>query len=82
MKDYMEFQGYDVNSPRQAIKYAFTAGLIENGTQWLEALTDRNLTVHTYDEAMADAVYEKIKNQYSPLIVSLYNKFKGELCTD
>ena len=82
MKDYLEFQGYDVNSPREAIKLAFSASLIESGTLWLEALTDRNLTVHTYDEAMANAVYDKIRNNYFVLISSLYEKFKGSLCTD
>ena len=82
MRDYLEFQGYDVNSPREAIKLAFRSNLIENGMLWLDALMDRNLTVHTYDETMANKVYDKIKSDYFFLIDSLYETFKGGLCTD
>ncbi len=82
MKDYLEFQGYEVGSPREAIKRAFSTRLIEDGTPWLNALTDRNLTVHTYDEAIADQVYDKIRKEYAPLIVSLRETFKEHLCTD
>ena len=49
MKDYMEFLGYEINSPRNAIKQAFSVNLLSNGELWLDALVDRNLTVHTYD---------------------------------
>ena len=62
MKDYLEFQGYDVSSPREAIKLAFSSNLIENGMLWLDALMDRNLIVHTYDETMANKVYDNKEN--------------------
>ena len=42
---------------------------------WLDALMDGTLTLHPYDDA-------KIKSDYFFLIVSLYEKFKGSLCTD
>lgn len=80
MKDYMEFLGYEINSPRNAIKQAFSANLLSNGGLWLDALVDRNLTVHTYDEAIADRVYTKIKAEYFPLLDKLYHKFKDEIC--
>jgi len=80
MKDYLEFLGYEINSPRNAIKQAFATNLLANGELWLDALTDRNLTVQTYDEAIADRVYTKIKLEYFPLIDELYHKFKDEIC--
>lgn len=82
MKDYLEYLGYDIKSPRDSIKTAFQIELITNGHLWLEALGDRNLTVHTYDEEVATEVYVKIKNSYSVLLESLYRKFKDKICLD
>ncbi len=82
MKDYLEFLGYAINSPRNAIKQAFTIDIVEDGSLWLEILVDRNLTVHTYDENMANEVYGKIKNQYYPLLLELHLKFNGIICSD
>ncbi|MBA5249322.1 MAG: nucleotidyltransferase [Gammaproteobacteria bacterium] len=81
MKDYLDFSGYRVNSPRDAIKQAFSMGLISEGSLWLDALNDRNLTVHTYDEAMANEVFQKIKVDYYALLLLLYMAFKGKLCS-
>jgi nucleotidyltransferase substrate binding protein (TIGR01987 family) len=82
MKDYSDFLGYMVNSPREAIKTFFSLSYIDNGGLWLEALMDRNLTVHTYDEIMANNVYLKIKDEYFDLLKKLYLIFKKELCLD
>ena len=76
MKDYLLYLGYDVNSPRESIKRAFAIGLIDYGEEWLNALIDRNLTVHTYDQEQADEIYLKIANVYFNLLQNLYNKFK------
>jgi len=76
MKDYLEFEGYNVKSPREAIKTAFSIELIDNGDMWLEALGDRNLTVHTYNESDAEEIYEKIKEEYFKLLKYLYKRFK------
>jgi len=82
MKDYLEYEGYEIKSPRNAIKQAFSVGLVEDGERWLEALGDRNLTVHTYDETRAKIVYERIKRDYFPLLQAFYRKCKEEICTD
>lgn len=76
MKDYLFYLGYDVNSPRESIKRAFSIGLIDDGEEWLNALVDRNLTVHTYNQEQADEIYKKIANVYCNLLKNLYNKFK------
>jgi len=79
MKDYLENQGFMINSPRDTIKQAFQANVISNGEVWIEALTDRNLTVHTYDEITAEQILEKIKTVYYPLLKKLNEYLKNEL---
>jgi len=82
LKDYLEYQGFIVKSPRDTIKRAYENDLIDNGKTWLEALNDRNLTVHTYDEIVANEVYETIKSKYFILLKELYNTFKDKVCLD
>lgn len=78
MKDYLESQGYMVKSPREAIKQGFQIGLIEEGHIWLEALSNRNLTSHTYDEDIAKKLVKEIKNTYVPILKSLFEKLEKE----
>jgi hypothetical protein len=42
-------------------------------------MADRNKTPHLYDEAEAKLIYEKIKNEYHPLLSQLANKIEKEL---
>jgi nucleotidyltransferase substrate binding protein (TIGR01987 family) len=80
MKEYLEEQGFqEMRSPRDAIKKAFEAGLITDGHTWLQALQNRNLTSHTYDEATADKVVDEIETTYYPLLRSIYIKLNSEL---
>ena len=78
MKDYLEYVGYDINSPREAIKKSFSIELINEGDMWLQALIDRNLTVHTYDEATANEVYKIIKTRYFSLLNDFYMMMKDK----
>ncbi len=65
LKDFLEEKGIaEIDFPRDIIKKSFEVELIQNGSFWLEALKNRNLTSHTYDEAMADKVIYDIKNRY------------------
>ena len=79
MKDYLEAEELRVNSPREVIKTAFHIGLIENGHVWIDALTDRNLTVHTYDEAVAKKMVQEIAESYFLELEKLYERLKKEL---
>lgn len=78
IKDYLESQGYIVKSPRETIKQAFQIGLIEDGHIWIEALAKRNLTWHTYDEALAEKLVKEIIQSYFPAIKALYEKLLKE----
>jgi nucleotidyltransferase substrate binding protein (TIGR01987 family) len=80
IKDYLEHQGFiDIKTPRDTIKKAFETGLISDGEIWLQALTDRNLTTHTYEEETAVEVDLLIRNKYSNILNELYDKLKSEL---
>ncbi len=79
LKDYQQAEGFEVNSPRSAIKHAFQNGLIEDGHRWILALEDRNLTTHTYNEATAILVEQKIRDDYYPLLVCLHDRFADML---
>ena len=79
LKDYLESEGYMVKSPRETAKQAFQIGLIDNGHIWIDALSNRNLTTHTYDEELATKMTSEILNAYLPELDKLYNKLSEEL---
>jgi nucleotidyltransferase substrate binding protein (TIGR01987 family) len=79
LKDYLESHEFSVKSPRETIKQAFSIGLIDDGHIWIDALSDRNLTVHTYDEKFAKKMVNNIINLYFPVLNKLYNKLIKEL---
>lgn len=78
VKDYLEFEGFMPTGPREAIKQAFQMELIEDGHVWMDALTIRNLTAHTYDEAVAEKMTKEIKDKYFPMLRKLYEKLLKE----
>jgi nucleotidyltransferase substrate binding protein (TIGR01987 family) len=52
--------GTDLNSPRAAFAFARRQGWIEDESAWVEMLKARNLTVHTYNEDQAAAVFTRL----------------------
>jgi nucleotidyltransferase substrate binding protein (TIGR01987 family) len=74
MKDYLEQEGFDVKSPRNAIQTAFQMELISDGHTWIDALEKRNLMAHTYDEARAKEAEELIRKKYYAVINELCMK--------
>ena len=68
MKDYLEQEGFDVRTPRSAIKTAFQVQLIEDGHTWIDALEKRNLMSHTYDEKRTMEAETLIRTKYYKMI--------------
>ena len=67
MKDYAEYQGNaNVGGSRDATREAFQLNLITNGQVWMDMISSRNKTSHTYNEATANEIYAKILNDYYP----------------
>lgn len=79
LKDYLESEGYMVKSPRETIKQAFQVGIIENGHIWIDALSNRNLTTHTYDEELANKMTQEIIKLYLPELEKMHKKLLMEL---
>lgn len=65
LKDYLTWQGIQgIVGSRDAIREAFSNSLISDGQIWMEMLTDRNRTAHTYNEETAKAILENITQRY------------------
>lgn len=78
LKDYLEAEGYTVSSPRETIKTAFQTDLLEEGHTWMEALSNRNLAAHTYDDAVAEKLVREIGTVYFPELQKLHEKLSKE----
>lgn len=69
MKDYAEYQGNNnVGGSRDATREALQLKIIENGETWMQMIKSRNKTTHTYNESTANEIYNKILNDYFPLL--------------
>lgn len=74
LKLYIEHQGFECGGPRATLKKAFDLGLIdsaEDADVWLGMLDDRNSISHTYDQALAQAIYQRIVQNYSALLTKM-----------
>ena len=66
LKAYLEEEHNALcTSPRTCFRAAFRNGVIENDPFWLELTVLRNYTVHTYNEKLADYVYDRLPEAVS-----------------
>ena len=80
LKDRLEYDGIVLHTvtPRSVIRQAFQSGFIENAETWVDMLTDRNLSSHTYDAARIEAVLGNIRDRYLALLNDLYQRLMEE----
>ena len=78
LKDYNEALGFITKSPRETIKQSFQIDFIKNGHLWMDALDDRNLTAHIYDEKISNQIILKIRDSYFEMLKQLYLDLKIE----
>ncbi len=79
MKDYLAYQGTpDLGGSRDASQAAFALGLISDGEGWMEMITSRNQTSHTYNQAVADAIAGLITGRYAPLFDAFEQIMSGK----
>lgn len=65
MKDYFIYQGNTtITGSRDAIREAFSNGLIEDGEGWMEMIQSRNQSVHAYNERIAAEIVRRISGRY------------------
>ena len=79
IKDYLESEGMDIKSPKEAIKAGFSTEIIEDGHIWIEMLEKRNELSHTYNQHIANQAVEFIKYKYYPAVEQVYRYFKNTL---
>ncbi len=60
IQERLRNEGQPCPSPKACLRAGFRQGWIDDETAALALLDDRNLTSHTYDEALAQAVYERL----------------------
>lgn len=78
VQKFLREQEIICRSPKECLKEAFKFGLVEDDPRWIEALEDRNLTAHTYDEATAEDVYGRLPN-YLEVFNLLKDKLKQKM---
>lgn len=72
LKDFLVWQGIDgIVGSRDTIREAFSKGLISDGHAWMQMLTDRNRTSHTYNEETAEAILSNIRLKHHLLLKEL-----------
>lgn len=59
----------EVNSPRSIFRESFNSNLFgkEDLSIFIDMIEDRNRTSHTYDEALAEEILERIPNYYQKI---------------
>ena len=74
VKDYMEASGvvFDVVMPRQVIKEAFAAKVLNDGATWIAMLDHRNLLSHTYNPVVFEQAVAAIHQRYLPQLEQLH----------
>lgn len=81
LKDFIEFSGggEPVYGSKDAIRQAFSRGLIFDGEAWMDMVKARNECSHLYDEPLALEVFDKIASKYIALFNAMEEKFDGLL---
>jgi nucleotidyltransferase substrate binding protein (TIGR01987 family) len=82
IQEFLKQEGLEsCKSPKQCFKEAFYQGLIDEEVGFSDMVENRNLTTHTYDEKLAEIVYQSItgylllfKNLYQNLISRVDNE--------
>ena len=70
-------RGVETGSPTQVLRAAHQEQLIEGIDEWLSFLKARNLTVHTYNQNLADDVFKEAK-KFPAYVRNLLKSLKDE----
>lgn len=76
LKLKLEKEGILTQTPRNTLQEALQAGFITNGNTWSELQQKRNLTTHTYDETLAEEVYQYVHDKGIELFKKLAEEAK------
>lgn len=78
LKDYLEQQGIgDLIGSKDATRSAFQNGLVEDGQAWMDMIKARNLTSHTYNQDVAEAIEQDTLARFYPAFVAMAERFSA-----
>ena len=77
LKDYLEEYGGHTGlvGSKDTTREAFKRGLVQDGEVWMLMINSRNLTSHTYNEDLAETVFNDIVEKFYPAFTELVEKF-------
>ena len=79
LKEYLEEQGLaDLTTPRQVLREAYAAELIDGEEAWLSMLDARNRTSHIYDEEVSRQIAARICAEYVPQLKALAAFYRNQ----
>ena len=81
LKDRLEYDGLVIATvtPRNVLREAYRAKLIDDCETWIDMLIDRNLMSHTYDFDKFKAVVENIHSRYLTVLNDIYQRLVAEV---
>ena len=77
LKDYNESQGFITGTPRETLKQAFQANILDNGEIWMEMLDKRDFMLNTYKNNILRQSLKDIRLKYFEQIEKLHDYFSS-----
>ena len=78
LKVLLEDKGVVVNAaPIDVIRAAKTASVLAADEQWIALVRDRNISSHTYDEAQAKVIYERVRDTYAEMFQQFIDGYEN-----
>jgi nucleotidyltransferase substrate binding protein (TIGR01987 family) len=76
LKDYLEDQGFiQIVGSKNATRTAFKNELISEGEVWMDMIKARNLSSHTYNSEISEAIVDDILNRFYSAFVAMQRTF-------
>lgn len=81
VKDFLEEGGlaFVTITPRQVLKDAFAAKILNDGQLWIDMLDHRNLLAHTYNLARFEKAVDAIHTRYLHAFAQLHERLQQEM---
>ena len=82
LKIFLEDKGIICRSPKDCLKNAFKYGLFSDEELFLKMLEDRNITTHIYNRKDSRKIFNRIKIEYHPAIISISEELVKQISED